>query len=70
VIILCLTRRSLPGFYIHMTWRTRLYTAQDVRALISATGLQDLCLPRLSWLHPLRHFSIACICRKPLDTVE
>jgi ubiquinone/menaquinone biosynthesis C-methylase UbiE len=70
VIILCLTRRSLPGFYIHMTWRTRLYTANDVWGLIGASGLQDLCLPRLSWLHTLRYFSIACICRKPSDAAE
>ena len=69
-IILCLTQRSLAGFYIHMTWRTRLYTANDVHLLIGAAGLQDLCMPRLSVLHPLRHLSIACICRKPSDAAE
>jgi demethylmenaquinone methyltransferase/2-methoxy-6-polyprenyl-1,4-benzoquinol methylase len=70
VVILCLTRRSLPGLYIHMTWRTRLYTANDVQELIGAAGLQDIWLPRLSCLHPLRHFSIACICRKPSDVAK
>jgi demethylmenaquinone methyltransferase/2-methoxy-6-polyprenyl-1,4-benzoquinol methylase len=70
VIILCLTRRSLLGFYIHIIWRIRLYTANDVQGLIGAAGLQDLCLPRLSRLHPLRHLSIPCICRKPFDAEE
>ncbi len=67
VIILCMTRRSLPGFYVHVLWRTRLYTTKDVRALVAAEGLQDINLPPLSWLQPLRHFSVACICRKPFD---
>lgn len=70
VIILCLTRRGLPGFYIHMTWRTRLYTAKDVQGLTGAAGLQHLCMPRLSVLHPLCHFSIACISHKPFDVAE
>ncbi len=70
VIVLILMRRSLPGFYIHMTWRTRLYTANDLHVLIGAAGLQDLCLPRLSWMYPLRHFSIVCICRQPFETAE
>lgn len=67
IVILFLTRRSLPGLYIHMRWRTRLYTAIDVKALIGTAGLRDPCLPQLSGLHPLRHFSIACICRKPFN---
>jgi ubiquinone/menaquinone biosynthesis C-methylase UbiE len=70
VIILCLTRRGLLGLYIHLTWRTRLYAVDDVQPLAGVVGLQDLYLPRLSRLHPLRHLSITCICRKPFDAAE
>jgi SAM-dependent methyltransferase len=72
VIILCLTRRSVLGFYIHLTWRTQLYAVADARTLLRSAGLNQHHMPRLSVFSPLRHFSIACIARKPdaIDAIE
>lgn len=68
VLILCLTRRTLPGLYVHLKWRTQLYTVEDARALMRMAGLAEFHSPLLSPLHPLHHLSLACVGRKPVPT--
>jgi demethylmenaquinone methyltransferase/2-methoxy-6-polyprenyl-1,4-benzoquinol methylase len=65
IVILCLTRRTLPGLYVHLKWRTRLYAPEDARALLGMAGLAEVQIPSLSPLHPLHHLSLACVGRKP-----
>ena len=65
LVVVCLTRRTVFGFYVHLRWRTHMVSDSDAAAWLRSAGLQNV--------HPLasgnrgvfRKLSIACIGTKP-----
>ncbi len=65
LVLLCLTRRSLTGLWVHLRWRTHLFSAPMANALIESAGLQPLHTAPLPGRRFSPHPSLACIARKP-----
>ena len=70
LLLACLTRRSLPGLYINLMWRTHRVTPDEAETWLHDQGLEGV--RALSFGHHAlcRRLSLACIGRKPLEKRE
>lgn len=67
-LIVCVTRRTLPGMMIHLKWRTHRMSAAEATRYLHDAGLVNVeCVTfgSASWC---RRLSLACTGRKPADT--
>jgi len=67
LLIACLTRRSLPGTYIQLKWRTHRVSSREARQWLTGAGLVDVRCHRPEGHALSRKLSLACAGRKPAD---
>ncbi len=65
LLIVCLTRRSFFGLYVHVKWRIRQMTSDQVENWFLAHGLDNVRSPAFDRSSLCRQTSIACLGRKP-----
>ncbi len=58
-LFVCLTKRSLLGFWIHLRWRAQMLSERRARALIGAAGFQSAQKLAVPTPGPFRHMSFA-----------
>ncbi len=64
-VIVCLTRRTLLGFYIHLKWHTHMVQPDDAETWLKDCGLVDVGRLATGDGRAFQRLSIACIGRKP-----
>jgi len=69
LLIACLTRRSLPGIYVHLKWRTHRVTPAQAEGWLRASGLENARCHSFGRRTLCRQLSVACVGRKPARDV-
>jgi demethylmenaquinone methyltransferase/2-methoxy-6-polyprenyl-1,4-benzoquinol methylase len=68
-MLLCITRRSALGLYVHLKWRTHRVTHSEAEGWLNDLGLTSVRSVRLGGSVFARHLSIAVMGRKPRKAV-
>ena len=67
LLVVCLTRRSPLGMYVHLKWRTHRVTPDQAETWLLGSGLENArCLP-FDDRAVCRQLSLACVGRKPIE---
>ena len=64
-VLVCVTRRTLFGFWIHLKWRTHMLGRADAEDWLARAGLRDVRRLEIRRRGLLRHLSIAVAGIKP-----
>ena len=70
LLVVCLTRRSPLGMYVHLKWRTHRMTPTQAEGLLLDSGLEDARCLSFNDRTFCRQLSMACIARKPAGAVS
>ena len=66
LLIACLTRRSPPGIYVHLMWRTHRVTPAQAESWLLESGLENAHCLSFGHRASCQQLSLACVGRKPL----
>lgn len=67
LLVACITRRSLPGLYVNLVWRTHRVTPGEADGWLRAQGLENVRALSFGKQKVCHRLSLACIGRKPLE---
>lgn len=64
LVVVCLTKRSLFGFFIHLKWRAQMLTARSAVELLQSVGFEDVEMIPMTASRTFRRMSLAFKARK------